>query len=234
MTAFSWERFEAVPLVAILRGFRPAQLGPLVEAVRDGGLTTLEVTMNSPDAAGQIRAALAGGGGQLNVGAGTVTSRALLEEALAAGASFIVTPTLQPALIAECVRRGVPVFPGALTPTEVAAAREHGARWVKVFPADAAGPAYLRRLKDLHPDLRLMPTGGVDLETIGSYRAAGADGFGVGSPLFDRARIAAGDWAAVAARCRAFRTALGGVRSEGVDVDLTPISPQGYASFGSS
>lgn len=204
---FSWESFERVPVVAILRGLAPGRLEPLLAAVRAGGLTTLEITMNSPGAADQIRSAVRRGG--LNIGAGTVTRVALLEEALGAGATFIVTPNLNRHVVRECVGRGIPVFPGALSPSEVATAMEWGAAMVKVFPAEVWGPAHVERLKEAVPEARLLPTGGVDLATLPAFRAAGADGFGVGSPLFDKGRIDAGDWGWLEARCRAFAAAAG-------------------------
>jgi 2-dehydro-3-deoxyphosphogluconate aldolase/(4S)-4-hydroxy-2-oxoglutarate aldolase len=206
--AFQWETFGAAPLVAILRGI-PSELVPRVaEALLDGGVTTLEITMNSPDAPAQIRKASALAGARCNVGAGSVLNPGQLETALAAGASFIVTPVVQPAVISTCVRRGIPVFPGALSPSEILAAAELGAPVIKLFPADRHGPPYLQWLHDAFPDLRLMPTGGVDLESIAEYRRAGASAFGVGGPLLDKARVEAGDWAWLSARARAFHEAV--------------------------
>lgn len=208
MTPFAWDRFEAMPIVAIVRGLDPARLSPLVRAVVEGGLTTLEITMNSPDARGQIQAAQECAGGALNIGAGTVTDLRLLNTALGAGASFIVTPTIQPAVISECARLGVPVFPGAMSPTEVAAAWELGASLVKIFPADRGGPSHLEHLLKAMPELRLMPTGGVDLDSLRAYHAAGAAAFGIGSPLFDKALLEAGDWNGLRDRCRRFCAAF--------------------------
>jgi 2-dehydro-3-deoxyphosphogluconate aldolase/(4S)-4-hydroxy-2-oxoglutarate aldolase len=213
-TAFSSELLEQMPIVGILRGLPPDKLRPVVEAIRDGGLTNLEVTMNTPGAAEQIRAARDLAGGSLNVGAGTVTDLGRLEEALAAGASFIVTPTLSEPVIHRCIQLGVPVFPGALSPGEVMRAWEVGATMVKVFPADAYGPEYLARLKGLSPDLRLMPTGGVDVTTLESYARAGADAFGVGSPLFRAERIAAADWDWVREQARAFANAYRKIKQQ--------------------
>jgi 2-dehydro-3-deoxyphosphogluconate aldolase/(4S)-4-hydroxy-2-oxoglutarate aldolase len=201
---FSRERFEALPIVGILRGMPGEAIPPLVESVVQGGITNLEVTMNTPGAGDQIRAASRAAGGQLNIGAGTVTSIALLNEALEAGAGFIVTPTLAIPVIERCVKQGIPVFPGAFTPTEIARAWELGATMVKVFPAEVLGPAFIRCVKGPMPQVRLMPTGGIDLKTLGDYRRAGADGYGVGTPLFHPERIAAGDWPWLRDRCAAF------------------------------
>jgi 2-dehydro-3-deoxyphosphogluconate aldolase / (4S)-4-hydroxy-2-oxoglutarate aldolase len=181
-----------LPLIGILRGFRPEQLPHIFCAVAAGGLRNIEITMNSPGATDQIRFALEMGG--LHVGAGTVTTLELLEEALAAGAEFIVTPTFNREIVSECVRRKLPVFPGAFTVTEIFEAWELGATMVKVFPADSGGPAYLRALRGSFPHLKLVPTGGVDLQTASDFLRAGADGLGVGSPLFDKRRIENTDW----------------------------------------
>jgi 2-dehydro-3-deoxyphosphogluconate aldolase/(4S)-4-hydroxy-2-oxoglutarate aldolase len=182
----------------------PGRLVPLLEAIRAGGLTTVEITMNSPAATAQIHDAVRFAQGTLNVGAGTVTTVALMDQALEAGASFIVTPVVQADVIARCVQRRVPVFPGACSPTEIVEAWERGASLVKIFPTEALGPAYVRRLKAMLPDLKLLPTGGINLGTLAAFREAGADGFGIGSPLFDRARLQEEDWGAVTARCRSF------------------------------
>ena len=204
ITPFSTELFQQLPIVGILRGLATETLEPVINAARAGGLTNLEITMNTPGAAGQIRAARALGGRALNVGAGTVTEVGLMEEALAAGASFIVTPALITEVIERCVQLHVPVFPGALSPAEVRRAGELGATLVKVFPADLFGPGYLRSLKSSFPTIKLMPTGGVDLLTFAAYAQAGAEAFGIGSPLFAAQRIAAQDWEWLRTQCRAF------------------------------
>jgi 2-dehydro-3-deoxyphosphogluconate aldolase/(4S)-4-hydroxy-2-oxoglutarate aldolase len=191
-----------LPLIGILRAVPLAKLPPLLDAVVRGGLRNIEVTMNSPGAIEQIRQA--GQNEALNVGAGTVTSVGSLEEALRAGARFVVTPLLNGDVIAECVRRNVPVFPGAFSPTEICEAWELGATMVKVFPADAGGPEYIRALGGPFPKIKLLPTGGVHLKTAADFLKAGAAGLGVGSPLFDKARIEAADWPWLAERTRQF------------------------------
>ncbi len=210
-TAFSTALFQQLPMVGILRGLGAENLQPVVDAVCAGGLTNLEVTMNTAGAVDQIRAARRLAGTALNIGAGTVTDLTLLEQALEAGASFIVTPTVADAVIQRCVQLQVPVFPGAFSPAEIVRAWEMGATMVKVFPADVLGPGYLRALKGPFPQVRLLPTGGVDVSTLASYLKAGADGFGIGSPLFRPERVAAQDWIWIRQQCRAlieaYRTA---------------------------
>lgn len=204
---FSHEHLRALPIVGILRGFDPAAIPGLVGAAVRGGLRNLEITMNSPRAVDQIRAAKTAAAGALNVGAGTVTTPALLDLALEAGASFIVTPTLQLEVVRRCVTLGVPVFAGAFSPTEIVRAWDAGATLVKVFPAETHGPGYIRALKAPFPHIPLLPTGGVDLNTLGDFVRAGADGFGIGSPLFPRDRIESGGMGWLEGHCRAFAAA---------------------------
>ena len=191
---FSHERFQRLPLVGILRGFRAEQIEPTVAACLAGGLTSLEITMNTEGADDQIRSAIRAAAGRMNIGAGTVTSRERLESALEAGASFIVTSAVIPAVIKRCRELDVPVIPGALTPTEVWQAWDAGATMVKLFPADLGGPGYIKALKGPYPEIKIMATGGVSLDTIDGYLEAGADGFGLGGPLFKKDKIDSEDW----------------------------------------
>ena len=183
------------------------QVEKLVTSAAAGGLCNFEVTMNSQNAADLIRMMREILGDRSNVGAGTVLSLPNLEAALEAGAGFIVTPVVNSKVIIECVKRQVPVFPGALSPTEIHQAFDLGASIVKVFPSDSLGPAYIKSLKGPFPGWRLMPTGGVTVETIGAYKRAGAEAFGVGSPLFDREQVLAGNWGWVEEQSRRFAQA---------------------------
>lgn len=201
---FSQSLFEAMPIVGILRGFTKGQVTEIVHGSIRGGLTNLEITMNSPDAAAQIRHAVEIAEGRVNIGAGTVLDLELLDEALSAGASFIVTPTVAELVINECVSEKIPIFPGALTPTEIVRAWDLGATMVKIFPAEALGLSYIRGLKAPLPQVKLLPTGGVDLKTLPDFIKAGADGFGVGGPLFNSQRVRAGDWEWIERQCKAF------------------------------
>ena len=191
-----------LPVVGILRGFTTPQVIEIAKAALRGGLRNLEITMGSAET--QIQQARRIAGERMCIGAGTVLNLELLEKALAAGASFIVTPIVNVGVIEECVRRKIPVFPGAYSPTEIFRAWELGATMVKVFPSETLGPSYIKAIKAPLPQVKLMPTGGVDLKTLAAYKKAGADGFGVGGPLFDRARVEAGDWKWIETQCRAF------------------------------
>ena len=197
-------------LIGILRGFDQRVIEQLVPVCLRGGLRELEITMNSPQACELSRLANNLAGDAVRIGAGTVLPERDLDAALAAGAQFIVTPVVNEAIIRRCVAARVPVFPGAYSPTEIVRAWDLGATMVKVFPADQLGPGYIRNVKAPLPHIRLLPTGGVSLETLPAFISAGADGFGVGSPLFDPQRIAAGDWSWLEERCRAFVRAAAG------------------------
>lgn len=191
-------------LIGILRGFDRRAVEGIVPACVRGGLGDLEITMNSPGAVDLIRAATELAREQMRIGAGTVLDRRQMEAAMAAGAKFIVTPVVNEFVIRSCVEQHVPVFPGASSPTEILRAWEMGAAMVKVFPADQLGPAFIRNVKAPLPHVRLLPTGGITLKAIPGFIAAGADGFGVGSPLFDPDRVAADDFDWLEQRCREF------------------------------
>jgi 2-dehydro-3-deoxyphosphogluconate aldolase/(4S)-4-hydroxy-2-oxoglutarate aldolase len=201
-SSFSWHLFEQAPVIGILRGFGPDQVEPLVAAARRGGLTTVEVTMNTPGAPAQIAALAAAFGDDLNVGAGTVCTPDDLSMARAAGAQFIVTPVCVPEVIRTAADAGLVVAAGALTPTEIHQAHAAGAHLIKVFPAGAVGPGYVRAVLGPLDHLRLVPTGGVNAETIAAYHAAGAFAYGVGGSVFTRERVDAGDWPAIEAEVR--------------------------------
>ena len=189
---FNRDRFAELPIVGILRGFEVETVRQLVGATMAGGLRCIEVTMNSPSAVEAIAAAIEEGGDELQVGAGTVCTLEDLDQALGAGASFIVTPIVSAEVISACGERGVPVMAGALTPSEIYEAWSLGAEMVKVFPANHFGPGYLKDLSGPLPEIRLMPTGGVNAETLGEFHSAGAAAFGVGGSLFSSQAIADG------------------------------------------
>lgn len=191
---FNWELFERRPLVGILRGFTCEAAVNGASAAAEGGLTTIEVTLNTVGAVEQIRQLRAALGDSANVGAGTVCSVEDVDVAIGGGATFIVTPVVDAEVIQACRAADLPVFVGAMTPTEMFQAWRLGATMVKVFPADILGPAYLSSLRGPLPQIPLMPTGGVTVENLSEYHCAGAVAFGIGGPLFDKKRIAAGDW----------------------------------------
>ncbi|MBX9624376.1 MAG: bifunctional 4-hydroxy-2-oxoglutarate aldolase/2-dehydro-3-deoxy-phosphogluconate aldolase [Gemmataceae bacterium] len=191
-------------IVAVVRAPDPGPLVEVVEALAAGGVTAAEVTFTVPDAVEVIRSARRRVGDRVVLGAGTVLDPETARAALLAGAEFVVAPTLNPAVVRLCRRYDKVVMPGAFTPTEVLAAWEAGADVVKVFPADAVGPGFFRALRGPLPQVRLMPTGGVDLTTAGEYLKAGAACLGVGGQLVDLTAVAAGDLGKITALARQY------------------------------
>lgn len=206
--AFPNDFFTTLPIVGILRGFTTAQADQAAAAAAAGGIRCVEVTMDTPDAPGQIAHLRKQLRDRVTVGAGTVRTLAELERAAGAGAEFIVTPITVPAVIAACVERKLPVFPGAMTPTEIFAAWDLGATAVKIFPAEILGPRYLQAIAAPLTPVRLMPTGGVTPESLPEYRQAGASAFGVGGPLFNKQRIGQSDWGWITEQARRFAEAF--------------------------
>lgn len=191
---FSWELFNKAPLVGIIRNVSPEDVKRILPIYREAGLTTVEITMNTPGATDMIRYALENEHYGLNIGAGTVCTKDDLDAALDAGAQFIVTPVLSKKVVKSCVKKGVPVFPGAYTPTEIFNAWGLGASMVKIYPATALGPGYIKDLKAPMNQLKLLPTGGVSLENMEAFLKAGANGLGIGGQLFDKKLIQDKNW----------------------------------------
>jgi len=193
----NWPAFEALPLVGILRGVETRALQPLADCVARAGLRALEITMNTTHAASKIAALREAARGRFEVGAGTVLSLQALDEALAAGASFIVMPTLERDVARACRERSIPFFPGALTPQEVRAAALSGATMIKIFPARLFGPAYFKDLLGPFDDLKLLACGGVDEVTLPQYFAAGAAAAAIGGSIFRAEWLRDGNFEAV-------------------------------------
>ncbi len=181
-------------IVAVVRSETSAALVKVVQALAEGGVTAAEVTFTVPDAIDVIREIRREVGDALVLGAGTVLDPETARAAILAGAEYIVAPTLNLDVIRLCRRYDKVVMPGAFTPTEALFAWEAGADVVKIFPADVGGPNYLKALRGPLPQIRLMPTGGVDLSTAESFLKAGAYCLGVGSALVDPGAIAKGDF----------------------------------------
>ena len=192
-------------VVPVIRTSTAALAATACAWLREAGMTVLEITLTTPDAVALIREFAAEPG--LLVGAGTVPDEAAAEACLAAGARFLVTPWVDPAVIALARAAGACAMPGAMTPTEIRAALAAGADVVKIFPASSAGgPAHVKAVRAVFPDVAFCPTGGVDAANAPAYLAAGAAFVGIGGRLVDEARIAAGDRSAI---LRAAREALG-------------------------
>jgi 2-dehydro-3-deoxyphosphogluconate aldolase/(4S)-4-hydroxy-2-oxoglutarate aldolase len=184
-------------IVAVVRSESSASLVKVVQALAEGGVSAAEVTFTVPDAIEVIRQVRREVGDSVVLGAGTVLDSETARAALLAGAEYIVAPSLNLDVIRLCRRYDKAVMPGAFTPTEVLTAWEAGADVVKVFPADVGGPAYLKALRGPLPQVRLMPTGGVDLTTAESFLMAGACCLGVGSALVDPKALADHDFSKI-------------------------------------
>ena len=190
-------RFKELPLMGILRGISIADIEPLLEEVIESGLRTIEITMNTPGAAEIITKAKKISADRVTVGAGTVLSRDDFEAAVGAGAAFIVMPASVEEVMKPCVEKGIPVFPGALTPQEVLNAWKLGATMVKVFPSSVFGPGYIREIKGPFNNIALMAVGGVRVENVGEYFSSGADAVAFGASVFRKEWLDAKDFASI-------------------------------------
>nr|WP_192757098.1 bifunctional 4-hydroxy-2-oxoglutarate aldolase/2-dehydro-3-deoxy-phosphogluconate aldolase [Actinopolymorpha pittospori] len=191
------------PAVAILRSSSAVRYAEVSDVLVDAGIRAVEFTFTAPDVAEAIRSYAARKPDGVALGAGTVVTAEQARQAVDAGATYLISPAVCLDVIEEGNRLGVPVLPGALTPTEILTAWRAGAAMVKVFPASAlGGPSYLKAVRGPLPDIPLVPTGGVDVANAGDYLAAGAVGVGVGSPLVGDACEPNGDLDALALRAR--------------------------------
>jgi len=200
-------------ILAVVRAPDPSGLVEVIRALADGGVTVAEVTFTVPGAAEVIREARRQLGDRVFLGAGTVLDAETARIALLAGAEFIVAPTVNLDVIRLCRRYDKLVMPGAFTPTEILAAWEAGADVVKVFPADTLGPAFFRAMKGPLPQVKLMPTGGVDLTTAPEFLKAGAVCLGVGSQMVDPKLVAAKQYDAIADLARQYAAVVRSFRA---------------------
>ncbi|MCX5696672.1 MAG: bifunctional 4-hydroxy-2-oxoglutarate aldolase/2-dehydro-3-deoxy-phosphogluconate aldolase [Candidatus Omnitrophica bacterium] len=197
-------KFKKLPLMGILRGIELGVVEPLVEAIVDSGLKTIEITMNTKDAEDIIRRAVEAAKKRLTIGAGTVLGMESLKRALQAGASFIVMPVLHRDVTAYCVKNKIPSFPGALTPQEIYDAWQAGATMVKVFPARVFGPDYFKEIKGPFNDIELLACGGVRPENLKEYFANGASAASFGDSVFKKEWLSAGDYSRISESIRQF------------------------------
>ncbi|WP_188454732.1 bifunctional 4-hydroxy-2-oxoglutarate aldolase/2-dehydro-3-deoxy-phosphogluconate aldolase [Virgibacillus oceani] len=170
-------------LVAVIRGAQPETIAPIAEALHNGGIRIMEITMDTPKVDMVIRNLHESFNGQMIVGAGTVLDPESARAAIMAGAQFIFSPTVNVETIKMTKRYGAVSIPGAMTPTEILTAYEHGADIIKVFPASVMGPSYIKDIHGPLPHIPLMPTGGVDLTNVKQYFSNGAVAAGLGSSL---------------------------------------------------
>lgn len=191
-------------IVAIIRADSSEHLLEAADALVAGGVTTMEVTMTTPNALHVISQIADRFGDRVLLGVGSVIEPSAVYAAVSAGAEFIVTPVTKPEVIAVANRLDKPIASGAFTPTECLLAHESGADFVKLFPAEFHGPAYVKTLLAPLPQLRIVPTGGVTPKTVGAFLAAGCVAVGVGSALVSREILRDRDWAALTERAQEF------------------------------
>ncbi len=191
------EQIAASGVVAILRGAEPSRIVPLGGALLAAGVGAIEVTLNSPGALEGITALRKELGDAIPVGAGTVMNGEAARRAVAAGATFLLTPHLAEDTLATAIALGVPAVVGTMTPTEAVRAYSLGAEMVKIFPAATLGANYFRELRGPLPHIRTMAVGGVNAANAGDFIRAGATAVGAGSQLVDHEAAARGDWEAV-------------------------------------
>jgi 2-dehydro-3-deoxyphosphogluconate aldolase/(4S)-4-hydroxy-2-oxoglutarate aldolase len=209
------EILERVGLIPVLRARSASQAHAVVQAMIAGGVTVVEVTMTVPGAVDLLKELKQEYGARLLLGSGTVTTAHDAGATIEAGAEFVVSPSFHPEVIAATKRNGKLSIPGALTPTEVITAWNAGADYVKIFPCSAMGGAsYLRSLLAPFPHLKLIPTGGVTLQTAESFIRAGARALGVGGDLVNLAAVDSGAPEFITETARAYLKLLAQVREE--------------------
>lgn len=196
-------RLRVQKVVALIRADSADSLLDCARALQAGGLGAIELTMTTPGAIDMV-AQVAKELPDALIGLGTVLDPDTARAGVAAGAKFIVTPAVRPAVITACRQMQVPILSGALTPTEACTAWDAGADVIKIFPAEFFGPAYIKSLKAPFPQMEFLPTGGVTPETVGEFLKAGAFATAAGSALVAPAALKARDWAAITARARQF------------------------------
>jgi 2-dehydro-3-deoxyphosphogluconate aldolase/(4S)-4-hydroxy-2-oxoglutarate aldolase len=193
-------QLEQLGIVAVIRVKDPDTVRGIASALAAGGVRALEVTMTVPRAVDLIRDLAPRIPDGFLLGAGTVTDAATARAVIDAGASFVVGPVFRLDVLAACHERGVPAIPGCFSPTEILDAHEAGADIIKVFPATALGPQFIKDVRAPLPQVKLMPTGGVTVENAGDWIRAGAVAVGLGSALVDAAAAESGRFEVITAR----------------------------------
>jgi 2-dehydro-3-deoxyphosphogluconate aldolase/(4S)-4-hydroxy-2-oxoglutarate aldolase len=201
----------ATPVIAIVRLPEAGRSAASVaSAVHRGGIRLIELTLTTAGALDAVTTMREAGLDGLCVGVGSVRTSGDVRRSIDAGAEFLVTPTTNLDVLEAARQAGVPVVCGGLTPTELDTAQQAGSAYVKLFPASAVGPRYVREVLAPLPDLRIIPTGGVSVDIIPQFKAAGAVGVGVGSALVDQQTVVAGDWSELERRAKALVSAWHG------------------------
>lgn len=207
-------RIGEIGIVPVVRASSVDEANRAVEAICAGGIASVEITMTVPNAVSVIRELAQHRGKDVLIGAGTVTNAAQAESCILAGAQFLVSPGLSTAVLAEAKNHSILAIPGALTPTELMSAQEHGASLVKIFPCGNVGGAkYLKSLKAPFPQAMLIPTGGVNATNAADFIAAGAFALGVGADLVDATALREGNLEKITNAARELVNAVSSARA---------------------
>jgi 2-dehydro-3-deoxyphosphogluconate aldolase / (4S)-4-hydroxy-2-oxoglutarate aldolase len=201
------ERLSGSKVIAVLRASHVSALAPVCDVLVEEGILSLELTLTTPGLLDALPELVDRYAGTADVGVGTILSESEAQRAIECGARFLVTPTMNLLVIKLAVERQIAVFPGGLTPTELAAGWDAGATAVKIFPAQTVGAGYLKHLRGPFPELQAVPSGGVDLNASRQWLAAGAAAVSIGGPLLGDA-LKGGDLSALRHRCRAVRAVV--------------------------
>ena len=205
-------RLHDLGLVAVIRGPSVDLTLKLVEALKQGGVLGIEITFTTPNALDVVRALCAQHGDSILLGMGTLTEPEQAAQAMDAGATFLVSPHIEPDLARAMTATGLPTMMGALTPTEIVQAKRLGSDVIKLFPGSLTGPGYVKAIKGPFPDLLIMPTGGVSAENVSEWFAAGVFAVGAGSELCPPQLVRAGQFDEIIARAQRFVQAVAEAR----------------------
>jgi len=192
-------------IIAVIRAHRADQVIPLAKALLAGGIIAIEVTMTTPNAISAIKEACAHFGKAALIGVGTVLDARTCQAAIDAGAEFVVTPVLKPEFVPLAHAAGRAIMLGAYTPSEAQRAHEAGADFVKIFPADTLGSAYIKAIRAPLPHLRIVPTGGVDIHNVAEFMKAGCAALGVGGSLVSSKILQEDNWTELENKARLFK-----------------------------
>jgi len=201
------DRLTASKVIAVLRASDVSALAPVCDVLVEEGILSLELTLTTPGLLDALPELVDRYADSAEIGVGTILSEQEAQRALESGARFLVTPTMNLQVVGLAVERQIAVFPGGLTPTELAAGWDAGATAVKIFPAQTVGAGYLKHLRGPFPDLEAIPSGGVDLDATGEWLGAGAVAVSIGGPLLGDA-LKGGELSALRDRCRAVRAVV--------------------------
>ncbi len=208
------QTLESTGVIAVIRVNKADMLNYIVDALLQGGVKALEITMTTPNAIEIIQQISQAVGDVFLIGAGTVLDAQTAQAVIFAGAQFVVSPVFKPEVVEMAHRYDRPVFPGAFTPTEILQAWENGADVVKVFPAGRLGPQYFKDIHGPLPQIKLTPTGGVNLQNTADFIRAGASFVGVGTALLDREMIQNKNWRALSEHTAKFVQAVQKARKQ--------------------